>query len=359
MSIEILQNDALDLLKSLVQTPSLSKQEKETADIIESFFALKGIKTERIHENIIARSPQFDETQPTILLNSHHDTVKVVEGWTKDPFGAEVIDGKLYGLGTNDAGASLVGLISTFLYFEERKQNPFNLLLVASAEEEIFGEYGIGCLVDSSLPQIDLGIVGEPTGMQMAVAEKGLLVIDGYVKGVAGHAARKDGVNAINLALIDIAWLNSYEFIKQSSTLGNTLMTVTQIEAGHQHNVIPDACHFVVDVRVNDRYTLEEVLKIIRDHTEADMRPRSIKWHPSGIDVNHPIVQKGISIGMKIYGSPTLSDQVHLSGIPSVKIGIGESVRSHTPDEYIFIEELNNGIIKYIELLDGIIIPKI
>lgn len=359
MSIEILQHQALDLLKSLVRTPSFSRKEKGTADIIESFLSSKGIITRRVHQNIIAQSSQFDESKPTILLNSHHDTVKVVDGWTKSPFEAQVIDGKLFGLGANDAGASLVGLISTFLFFENRKHKPFNLLLVASAEEEIFGAHGIGCLIESDLPAVDFGIVGEPTGMHLAVAEKGLLVIDGYVKGVSGHAARKDGVNAIDLAINDISWLNSFEFSKKSNTLGNTLMTVTQIESGYQHNVIPDACHFVVDVRVNDRYTLEEVLNIIRDHTEADMRPRSIKWHPSGIDINHPIVQKGISIGMNTYGSPTLSDQVHLHGIPSVKIGIGESIRSHTPDEYVLIDELNNGITKYIELLDGISIPKI
>jgi acetylornithine deacetylase len=260
-------------------------------------------------------------------------------------------NGKLFGLGSNDAGASLVGLIATFLYYETIKESPFNLIVVASAEEEIFGENGLSSVISTHLSQVDFAIVGEPTGMHIAVAEKGLIVIDGYAKGKSGHAARKDGINAIDVALKDALWINSYEFPKISPILGYTLMTVTQIEAGYQHNVIPDICHFVVDVRVNDNYTLLEVLDIIKENTKSQMVPRSIKWHPSHIDTGHPIIQRAKSIGMKAFGSPTLSDQVHLSGIPSVKIGIGDSKRSHTPDEFIYIDELNQGILKYIHLL--------
>jgi len=347
-----LHNDAQRLLTQLIKTPSLSREEHITGDIISQFLTSKEIAFERWGNNIIAKNQNFSASKPTVVLNSHHDTVKVVDGWTKDPFGAEISGGKLYGLGSNDAGASLVGLINCFVHFFNKKIT-YNLVLIASAEEEIFGPNGI----KSVLPKLDfdiaMGIIGEPTEMQMAVSEKGLLVIDGLAKGEAGHAARPNGKNAIDIATKDIHAINSFVFSKTSPVLGPVVKSVTQIKAGYQHNVIPDVCEFVIDVRVNDQYTLQETFQLLQEQCTSELKARSFNNSPSSIDLSHPIVQSGIGLGLKHFGSATLSDQVHFN-CPTLKIGIGKSERSHQADEHIYLKELTDGIDTYIQLLEGL-----
>ena len=345
-----LSDKAIDLLIQLIRTPSFSKEEDKTADIIEEFIVKNDIKYQRLKNNLICRNKYFDESKKTIFLNSHHDTVRVVDGWTKDPFGAEVAGEVLYGLGSNDAGGCLVSLIVTFIHFYN-KPIDFNLVLVASAEEENFGSNGVSLVLSSLGLSPDLGIIGEPTQMQMAVAEKGLIVIDGVAKGESGHVAYQKGENAIYKAMKDIDWIGTYHFPKRSDTLGPVMMSVTQIKGGIQHNVNPDTCEFVVDVRVNDCYTLEETADIINENCLSEMKPRSLRWHPSHIDIDHPIVQKGINMGLTYYGSSTMSDQVHFK-CPTLKIGPGDSLRSHTADEYILKSEIAHGIATYISLLD-------
>lgn len=344
--------EAEELLKSLIKTPSFSKQEDGTANIIETFLKSKSIIYDRWDNNIIAKNKHFESKKQTVVLNSHHDTVKVVDGWTKDPHGAEVSGGKLYGLGSNDAGASLVGLISCFSHFYE-KELDFNLVLIASAEEEIFGPNGI----KSVLPKLDfdvaLGIVGEPTEMQMAVSEKGLLVIDGLAKGEAGHAARPNGKNAIDIATKDIAAINNFEFPLSSDVLGPVVKSVTQIKAGYQHNVIPDTCEFVIDMRVNDSYTLQEAFSLIQEQCKSTLKARSYNNRPSKISLSNPIVKSGMALGLSHFGSATLSDQVHFD-CPTLKIGIGKSERSHQADEHIYLSELSEGIDTYIKLISGL-----
>ncbi|MGL4632856.1 MAG: M20 family metallo-hydrolase [Leadbetterella sp.] len=342
---------ALELLKDLIAIPSFSKEEAGTADRISQFFTKEKIPFERLENNVWAKNQYFDPDKPSILLNSHHDTVKPNLSYTKNPFNPETIEGKLYGLGSNDAGGSLVSLISTFCYFYD-KSIPFNLILAATAEEEISGKNGIELLIPH-LPKIELAIVGEPTQMQMAVAEKGLMVLDAKVTGITGHAARNEGKNAIYEALNDILWFKDFEFPKISETLGPLKMNVTLIQSGTQHNVIPDTCTFVVDVRMTDAYSMDEVLEVIQQNVKAEITPRSKRLHPSGISKSHPIVQKGMKMGMTTYGSPTLSDQA-LMPYTSIKIGPGDSARSHTADEYIFVDEIYKGIDTYIELLDGL-----
>lgn len=342
--------EAVQLLKRMIRIPSFSKMENGTADLIEKFLLGKGVSLTRWDNNIIAKNKYFDESKKTIVLNSHHDTVKVVDGWTKDPHGAETGQGVLYGLGSNDAGASLVGLIFTFLHYYEESDLGFNLVLIASAEEEIFGPLG----VKSVLPKLDfdihLGIIGEPTEMQMAVSEKGLIVIDATVKGEAGHAARPNGKNAIDIAVADVKAINELVFEKQSESLGPVIKSVTQIEAGHQHNVIPASCKYVIDVRVNDAYSLQEVFELLQAQCQATLVARSFNNRPSKIDVDHPLVQKGKSLGLSHFGSATLSDQVHFN-CPTLKIGIGKSERSHQADEHIYLDEIKEGIDLYIQLL--------
>lgn len=350
--LEELNSFAVDFLKILIETPSLSREESQTADQFTDFFSQKNIPFERIENNVFAKNKNFDAALPTILLNSHHDTVKPNISYTKDPFKAQIADGKLFGLGSNDAGGPLVSLLATFLYFYEKENLAFNLVFAASAEEEVSGVNGMELLV-KHLPKIDLAIVGEPTLMDMAVGEKGLLVLDVTAKGIAGHAARNEGKNAIYEALEDIEWFKKYEFAKVSKSLGPIKMSVTQINAGSQHNVVPDVCSFVVDVRATDAYTLEETLEIIKSSVKSEVKPRSVRLQPSGITMEHPIVQKGQSLGMKAYGSPTLSDQA-LMPYTSIKIGPGDSARSHTADEFIYLEEIKSGIEKYIELLEGL-----
>jgi acetylornithine deacetylase len=353
MAIETLFSEALSLLKKLIGTPSFSKEEDKTADIIEAFLQQKGIKTQRKLNNIWAYNQHFDASKPTILLNSHHDTVKPNSAYTKDPFSAEECDGKLYGLGSNDAGGALVSLIATFVHYYPQENLKYNICLATTAEEEISGVNGLE-LVIPDLGPLDFAIVGEPTLLDLAIAERGLVVLDCVATGKAGHAAREEGDNAIYKALKDIEWFRNYRFAKTSTLFGPIKMNVTIINAGTQHNVVPATCEFTVDVRVTDAYKNEEVLKIIRQNVSCEVHPRSIRLKPSAIDVNHPVVQAGIALGRKTYGSPTTSDQAVLD-IPSLKVGPGDSARSHTADEFIYVSEIEEGIATYINMLKEIV----
>ncbi len=352
--IEKLQKDSFELLKQLIRIQSFSKEEDKTADAIEQFLQQRGIKTYRKLNNIWAYNKHFDAAKPTLLLNSHHDTVKPNSGYTRDPYDAAVEDGRLYGLGSNDAGGCLVALAGTFLYFYEREDLNYNICLATTAEEEISGNNGLE-LVLPDLGELEFAIVGEPTQMNLAIAERGLLVLDCTVTGKAGHAAREEGENAIYKALKDIEWFRNYQFSKVSEVFGPLKMTVTIINAGSQHNVVPATCTFTVDVRVTDAYTNEEVLKIIRTNVDCEVKPRSIRLKPSSIDKNHPLVQAGIALGRTTYGSPTTSDQALLS-IPSVKVGPGDSGRSHMADEFIYVDEVSEGIELYIKMLEPVIL---
>lgn len=343
---------ALNFLKSLIETPSISREEAGTFALFQQLFEAYHIPFESVEQNIWVKNKHYSGEKSTILLNSHHDTVKPNATYTKDPFKAEESHGKLYGLGSNDAGGPLVSLLATFLHFYEKEDLAYNLIFAASAEEEISGKNGMELLV-KHLPKIDLAIVGEPTLMDMAIAEKGLMVLDCIAHGIAGHAARDEGENAIYKALTDIEWFKSFEFPKESDTLGKVKMSVTQIEAGTQHNVVPDICKFVVDVRVSDSYSLEEVLEIIKENVKSEVTARSLRLQPSGISLSHSIVKRGLNLGMKTYGSPTLSDQA-LMPFTSIKIGPGDSARSHSADEFIYIYEVEEGIKKYIALLDNL-----
>lgn len=347
---DILIKDSLELLKQLIGIPSFSQEEDKTAEAIISFLEGHDVFVNRSGNNVWATNRFFDASKPTILLNSHHDTVKPNTGYTRDPFKAELTDGKLFGLGSNDAGGPLVSLIAAFLNFHERDNLRYNLVLAATAEEEISGNGGIESIW-SLLPSIDFAIVGEPTLCQMAVAEKGLLVLDCISKGKAGHAAHQYGDNAIYRAMKDVEWFRTYKFPKISETLGEVKMTVTVIEAGKQHNVIPAECRFTVDVRVTDAYTLEEVLRIIQQHVSSEVSPRSLRLRPSGIEKNHPLVRVASELKIPVYGSPTTSDQALITA-PSVKIGPGDSSRSHMADEYIYVNEVRLGIETYIRLLE-------
>ncbi len=344
----------IELLERLIATPSLSKEEDKTADIIADFFSLQSIEHQRIRNNIIVKSKHFDGSKPTILLNSHHDTVKPNVSWKKDPFTPVVIDGKLYGLGSNDAGGCLVSLMAAFNYFYNQEKLKYNLILAATAEEEISGRNGIE-LILTELGEIDFAIVGEPTMLQMSVAEKGLMVLDCIAKGHSGHAARNEGVNAIYKALKDIEWFQNYKFDRSSEQLGDIKVSVTVINAGTQHNVVPDECHFVVDVRSTDAYSNHEVLDIISQHVSCEVTPRSTRLQPSGLPLGHILYKCAKELKLKTYGSPTLSDQA-LMPFPSIKIGPGDSARSHTADEYIKIQEIKDGIELYIELLSKILV---
>ena len=345
---------ALELLTDLIQIPSFSREEHGVAVKLEDFFTREGVIFNRVGNNLWAANDHFDPTKPTVLLNSHHDTVKPNPQYTRDPFHAEIIDGRLYGLGSNDAGGPLVCLIATFLHFRSRPDLKYNLVIAATAEEEISGSGGIESIWHS-LPRIDFAIVGEPTLCGMATAEKGLMVLDCIARGKAGHAAREEGINAIYLAMDDIEWFRNYRFPLESKTLGPVKMTVTIIGAGKQHNVVPAECQFTVDVRVTDAYTLEELLQIIRQHVKSEVTPRSMRMRPSGIDDDHPLVKAATRLGFVTYGSPTTSDQA-LIPAPSVKMGPGDSARSHTADEFIYVDEIKQGIEKYIALLNEVII---
>jgi acetylornithine deacetylase len=352
--IEILQADAISLLKELIATPSFSKEEDQTAGILCRFLGERDVIHYRIQNNVYAFNKYYDEAKPSVLLNSHHDTVKPNKGYTLDPFTPIVKDGKLFGLGSNDAGGCLVSLIATFLYFYHRENLPFNLVLAASAEEEISGFNGIELLL-KDLGPISFGIVGEPTQMHMAIAEKGLLVLDVHAEGKAGHAAREEGDNAIYKTLKDMQWFSTYRYPKNSELLGPVKMSVTVIETENKaHNVVPSSCHFVVDVRVNELYSFEEVLGVIKSNTSCVITPRSLRMRSSYISLDHPIVKAGLKLGRNFYGSPTTSDKA-LMPFNTLKMGPGDSARSHTADEYIFIDEVNNGIDLYIQFLNELI----
>ncbi len=352
--MEKLQNDAVALLKELITISSFSREEDKTADVIERFLRERNVKTQRKGNNLWAYNAQFDASKPTLLLNSHHDTVKPNSGYTRNPFAPDVEEGKLYGLGSNDAGGCLVSLIATFLYYYNTENLTYNLCLAATAEEEISGLNGLESILPE-LGSLDFAIVGEPTLMNLAIAERGLMVLDCEVHGKAGHAAREEGDNAIYKALKDIQWFKSYRFAKVSELFGPLKMSVTVINAGTQHNVVPELCTFTVDVRVTDAYTNEEVLKIIKNNVDCNVKPRSTRLKPSSIDKDHPIVQSGLRMGKTNYGSPTTSDQALLS-IPSVKVGPGDSARSHMADEYVYVQEILDGIRDYVEMLKPVII---
>lgn len=348
-----LYRKAIDLLKKLIQTSSFSGEEDKTAGLITSWLTQLEINCNRSNNNVWAVNKHFDDSKPSVLINSHHDTVKPNKGYMNDPFDAFEKDGKLYGLGSNDAGGSLVSLMALFVHFYDNKELKYNLILAATAEEENSGDNGLRSII-SELPVIDFAVVGEPTEMNLAIAEKGLLVLDGYAPGVAGHAAHENTENAIYNSLEDINWLSSYEFPKTSDALGKVKMSVTQIQAGEQHNVVPASCHFVIDIRVNDAYQNEEVFKIVDAHTKSKIVPRSFRLNSSSIPINHPIVQSGISLGRETYGSPTLSDQAILN-CPSLKLGPGMSTRSHSADEFIFLKEIEEGIDLYIKIFANIL----
>ena len=344
---------AVELLQKLIQTQSFSSEEHNTAAIIEDWLEDHGVSFNRIQNNIWAVNKYFDENKPTILLNSHHDTVRPNKGYTNDPYDAFIEGDKLYGLGSNDAGGCLVSLLSTFVHFYEQKNMKYNLAVAATAEEESSGPNGLNSILEI-LPEIDFAIVGEPTEMHLAIAEKGLLVIDAYAKGIPGHAAHENTVNAITNAIQDIEWINNYKFSKVSDQLGKVKMSVTQIKAGELHNLVPAECHFVIDIRVNEAYSNREVFEIISENTHSELKPRSFKLNSSSIDKGHPLVLAGIDMGRKTYGSPTLSDQSVLS-CNSVKLGPGVSLRSHSANEYILVSEIEEGIRLYKELLSKIL----
>lgn len=346
---EKLKKDALILLKDLIRIESLSKQEDKTAEILNNFFVERGIPTQRLKNNVWAQNKHFDASKPTILLNSHHDTVKPNPGYTNDPFYPMEKDGKLFGLGSNDAGGCLVSLMATFVYFYNQENLKYNFIIAATAEEEISGFDGLE-LVYPLLGPIDFAIVGEPTLMDIAVAEKGLMVIDCVAQGKSGHAAREEGDNAIYHAIDDINWIRNYKFERISPHLGPMKMSVTIINAGYQHNVVPENCHFTIDVRITEEYKNEDVLRIIEENIKSEVNPRSVRLRPSFIDPNHALVHAAIKHGAKTYGSPTTSDQA-LIPVPSVKMGPGNSGRSHTANEFIWLSEIDEGIERYIMVL--------
>lgn len=350
---EKLYDVAVALLKQMIATPSLSREEDGTAQLISEFLTAMDIPHERHLNNIWAFNKHYDPSKRNILLNSHHDTVKPNPQYTRDPFSPDVEDGKLYGLGSNDAGGCLVSLIATFLHFYHRSDLSYNIILTATAEEEISGANGIESILPK-LPAIEFAIVGEPTLTQLAIAEKGLMVLDCTSYGKAGHAAREEGENALYKALPDLNWFKDFRFPKVSETLGPVKMSVTVINTSNKaHNVVPADCTFVVDVRATDQYTLEELLEIIRANVSCEVKPRSMRMRPSFIPMDHPFVLAGVSAGKSCYGSPTTSDQA-LIPATSVKMGPGDSARSHTADEYIHLHEIKDGIGSYIQLLEMI-----
>ena len=347
---------AIALLKKMIATPSLSREEDRVADLMASHLSAAGVEPQRFLKNVWAKNLYFDPSKPTILLNSHLDTVKPNSGYTFDPYAPFERDGKLFGLGSNDAGASVVSLLSAFLHFYDRKDLRYNLIYASTAEEEITGHNGIEALLPElqKLGSVTCAIVGEPTGMQMAVAEKGLLVLDCVAHGRSGHAARDEGDNAIYNALPDIHWFKDYQFEKTSPVLGKNKMTVTILQSGTQHNVVPRECAFTVDVRVNELYELEKVLSTIRENVKSDVKPRSVRIRSTSIPLDHPLVKAGFDLGRTHYGSPTTSDKA-LMPFPALKMGPGESARSHTADEYVELKEIEQGISIYTQLLTKVL----
>lgn len=351
MTTQELTAQAITLLKQLIAIPSVSREESQAADFLEEYVRSLGLHCLRVGNNLACLPPELKAGKPTLLLNAHIDTVKPVNGWIRDPFSPTVEEGRLYGLGSNDCGGGLVSLLMAYRKLLATEQ-AYNLIWLASCEEEISGKNGIERILPE-LPAIALALVGEPTGMQPAVAEKGLMVLDVTATGKAGHAARDEGVNAIYRALPDVEWFRTYRFPKESPLLGPVKMSVTQINAGTQHNVVPDVCTFVVDVRSNELYSNEELFELIRSHIGSEAKARSFRLNSSRIDESHPLVQRAVKRGKQPFGSPTLSDQA-LMPFPSLKMGPGESSRSHTADEYIALAEIEEAISTYVGLLDGL-----
>ena len=340
---------AIELLKTLIAIPSFSSEEDKTATAIEAWLKSYAISFERSKNHVIAKNKFWDDAKPTLLLNSHHDTVQPNKGYTKDPFLPHVEEGKLYGLGSNDAGGCLVSLMATFTHFYGVENLSHNILLVASAEEESAGKNSLRGLLPS-LPKIDVAIVGEPTLMQLAIAEKGLVVFDGVVKGTPSHAAHPNNNNAIYNCIPVLDWFSKYRFPKETDALGAVKMTVTQIQAGTQHNVVPSEVALVIDVRVNDAYSNQEIAAILKNEAPCELQERSLRLNASRIAKDHPLVSSGLALGRSTYGSPTLSDQAALS-CPSLKLGPGDSTRSHSADEFIYLDEIKEGIDLYIAIL--------
>jgi len=350
----LLYDSAVLLLKQLIATPSFSKEEQDTANIISSFFEQQGVQYQRVGNNIYAKNKHYNISKPTILLNSHHDTVLPNKGYTLNPFTPSEKEGKLFGLGSNDAGGCLVSLIATFLHFYHQENIAYNIIFVASAEEEISGVNGIE-LVLPKLGKIDFGIVGEPTQLEMAVAERGLMVIDCIAQGRAGHAAREEGENALYKAMEDINWIKNFKFEKVSDLLGECRLSVTVIETDNkQHNVVPGQCKFVMDARINELYNFDEVQEIFKVHLKSSFQPRSTRMKSTSIALDHPLVRAGIQLGKGYYGSPTTSDKA-LMPFPTLKMGPGDSARSHTADEFIYLREIEEGINCYIQLIEQIL----
>lgn len=351
--VKMLSVEAVELLKQLISIPSVSRDEQLAADCLQNYIEAQGMETCRKGNNIWCISPGFDLKKPTLLLNSHIDTVKPVSGWLKDPF-TPVLEsnGKLYGLGSNDAGASVVSLLQVFLTLCKGKLS-HNLIFLASCEEEVSGKGGIESVLPD-LPPINFAIVGEPTEMHPAIAEKGLMVIDVEAHGISGHAARNEGDNAIYKVLDDICWFRDYQFQKVSPTLGPVKMSVTVIHAGTQHNVVPDLCTFTVDVRSNECYSNKELFEEIKQHIACEPKARSFRLNSTSTPLDHPLVQRAIALGRKPFGSPTLSDQA-LMFFPSMKMGPGKSARSHTADEFIYVHEIEEAIGLYIQLLESVL----
>ena len=350
-----LTDEAIRLLKLLIATPSFSKEENETAEILGAFFDEHGIPYSRVGNNIYAKNKSYDVKKESILLNSHHDTVKPNKGYTMDPFTPIEKDGKIFGLGSNDAGGCLVSLIATFLHYYHQDNLKYNVVFAASAEEEISGVNGIE-LVLPYLGNINFGIVGEPTKLEMAVAERGLMVIDCTAQGRAGHAARNEGENALYKALDDINWIRNYHFEKVSDLLGESRLTVTVIDTENkQHNVVPSQCKFVIDVRVNELYTFEEILEALKHNLKSQFKPRTTRMKSTSIALDHPLVKAGIALGKGYYGSQTTSDKA-LMPFSTLKMGPGDSARSHTADEYIYVSELEDGIQTYVKLLNQLVL---
>lgn len=349
-----LYHDSVELLKQLIATPSFSKEENDTAEILMNFFAQRGVEYARVGNNIYAKNKNYDPTKPSVLLNSHHDTVKPNKGYTLDPFTAVEKEGKLFGLGSNDAGGCLVSLIATFLHFYNVGDALHNVVFAASAEEEISGVNGIE-LVLPYLGQINYGIVGEPTKLEMAVAERGLMVIDCTANGRSGHAARNEGENALYKAVDDINWIRNKKFEKVSDLLGESRLTVTVIDTeNRQHNVVPSQCRYVIDVRVNELYTFEEILADLKANLKSDFKPRTTRMKSTSIPLDHLLVKAGMNLGKGYYGSPTTSDKA-LMPFPTLKMGPGDSARSHTADEFIYLAEIEEGIGTYIKLVEQIL----
>ena len=350
-ALEALQEEALQLLMDLIETPSFSREEDQTALLLENWFSSRNIPYHRQKNNVWAGNRYYDDSKPTLLLNSHHDTVKPNSAYTRDPFKATIEDDKLYGLGSNDAGGCLTALLATFTYFYEADDLQFNLIFAGTAEEEINGENGIASLLPS-LPKLDAAIVGEPTLMSMAIAEKGLVVFDACIKGTPSHAAHPNNDNAIYKTARVLEWFEKFKFGKISEVLGEVKLTVTQINGGSQHNVVPAQVDLVIDVRVNDCYTNTEIDEILQKNAPVDvLKARSLRLSSSGIPKEHPLVEAGAELGMKTYGSPTLSDQALLS-CPSLKLGPGDSTRSHSADEFIYVKEFFEGVTSYIHLIN-------